>query len=757
MGVPRFWLMCATKLILPPRSPIVRAMQYLLPAAFLALPLVALPLILHLLFRRKSPVVPFPTLRFIRAALQQTAARRRIQRWLLLTVRALLIGFLIWAIAQPARSVARSWFGGGGGGGPSPAAIVLIDTSYSMQCQEQQVSLLTRASAMAQDMLRNVAADDQAGVKETRVLVMGSSGPLPGLPDSFATCGEVLSRWTPPAPDPALKPLSERVAAALDLLKNQSASAKWLIILSDFQAREFPRSIPLPEGVQLALLDLRPAVKKAAGIADLRLDPPQAIPGIHTDVVVSVAAHGGTYAVGLEMAKLDGSGAVNLPPIPVQLDRPGRAEARFRLQLPAERFVRLKASVQIEDAMDWDNQRTAIVDIPPRRLVTVLAGDQRQREAAALASLALDPFEGTMVNWPLAVRLSADLDGTEQAVVAPLVDWPDEQRASKLVEFARRGGVLIVMLRPGLEQSWAGLSDARKAALAGLLPSQPLPMTPPGSYRAFPALRADALVSGMELSTWGQIITRRFVPLSRPSGRDVTPVLHMLPAIAGAASHMAYPLLVRQNVGSGVIYTLTTLPNNAPAGANTNYHLQPPFLIQMVRMCLSSPRGTGSGNIRIGLPIELPAALAGNTGQLQMETPEHALSMVSREGGPGGGGDRFAFGQTSQDGLYIWRKPAVAEPLAIANAQLPGEETDLTYLSLERVVPPGPNVLTARSVQELWNTMHKASQPEPRWSWLIAAVLLLLCLEALLGNLSKLWQPWNWRGMLGAAGEGATK
>jgi PncC family amidohydrolase len=32
---------------------------------------------------------------------------------------------------------------------------------------------------------------------------------------------------------------------------------------------------------------------------------------------------------------------------------------------------------------------------------------------------------------------------------------------------------------------------------------------------------------------------------------------------------------------------------------------------------------------------------------------------------------------------------------------------------------------------------------------LIAAVLLLLCLETLLGNLSKLWQPWNWRGVLG--------
>lgn len=712
-------------------------MQYLLPAAFIALPLVALPLVLHLLFRRKSPVVQFPTLRFIRAAIQQTAARRRIQRWLLLSVRALLIGLLVWAVAQPARSIAKSWFGGG----PSPAAVIVLDTSYSMQCQEQQVPLLTRAGSMVQEFLRNIAADDAATVQQTRVLVLGSSGSLGGLPDSLSPCGEVLSRWTPPSVDPAVKPLAERVAVALDLLKSQSGSARWLVIASDFQAREFPRSINLPPDVQLAMLDLRPGIKKAAGIADLRLDPSQPIPGIESTAIVSVSALPGTYAIALEIARMDGSGATVLPPIPVTLDRPGRAEARFPIQLPAERFVRLKATVQVEDAMDWDNQRTAIVEVPPRRLVTVVASDPRQMEAARITSLALDPSEGTQVNWPLAVRTSPDFDGKEQAVIFPLTDWPDEAAARRLIDFARRGGAVVLMLRPGMEQTWADLSDARKSVIGGLIPSTPLPITPPGAYRAFPAVRSDPLVSGLDLAAWTQIVTRRFVPLARSSARDVTPVLHMLPAVPSAASHMAYPLLVRQNVGGGVIYTLTTLPNNAPAGSNTNYHLQPPFLIQMVRMCLWSGHGSGSGNVRIGLPVELPAAAAGGADKIQIETPSHALSMVTKSDD----GEGFRFTDTARPGLYTWRKPTVAEPLAVANAQPPGEETDLQYLPLERVAASGPNVLAARNVQELWNTMHKVSQPEPRWSWLIVAVLLLLCLEALLGNISRLWQPWNWR------------
>jgi len=79
--------------------------QFLYSAALWGLPLIALPLLLHLLFKQKAPVISFSTLRFIRASLQQTAARRRIERWTLLICRALLIGLLIWALAQPARRV----------------------------------------------------------------------------------------------------------------------------------------------------------------------------------------------------------------------------------------------------------------------------------------------------------------------------------------------------------------------------------------------------------------------------------------------------------------------------------------------------------------------------------------------------------------------------------------------------------------------------------------------------------------------------
>src|ERR1051326_5944353 len=116
-------------------------LDFLFAAALFALPLAGAPLLLHLLFRRKSPTVQFSTLRFIRASIQQTAARRKLHRWLLLACRILLLGLLIWAVAQPVKRLQANWTGAA----RSTIAAIVVDTSYSMQLRDADVSLLQRA------------------------------------------------------------------------------------------------------------------------------------------------------------------------------------------------------------------------------------------------------------------------------------------------------------------------------------------------------------------------------------------------------------------------------------------------------------------------------------------------------------------------------------------------------------------------------------------------------------------------------------
>src|SRR6185437_12047330 len=111
-------------------------------SVLLALPLAALPVILHLLFRRKSPVMLFSTIRFIQTSVQRTAARKRVQRWLLLACRVLLLALLIAAVAQPVKLLGGAW----AAPGKSSIAAIVVDTSYSMQVQDHQEPLLARAN-----------------------------------------------------------------------------------------------------------------------------------------------------------------------------------------------------------------------------------------------------------------------------------------------------------------------------------------------------------------------------------------------------------------------------------------------------------------------------------------------------------------------------------------------------------------------------------------------------------------------------------
>ncbi len=212
-----------------------------------ALPLAGLPILLHLLFRRKSPVVYFSTLRFIKSSLQHTAARRRVQKWVLLTIRMLLLALMIIALAQPFKLWASNWGGGAAGGnGRSGIAAIVIDTSYSMQLEDQQLKILDKADAIVQDLLRGAGSDKPNGppsLKEAKIAIFKSRPAREDKPESFQPAADILSQWTSLKPEPSGVPLAQRVSAAVELLARSKAEQKMLVILSDTQTREFVRPI----------------------------------------------------------------------------------------------------------------------------------------------------------------------------------------------------------------------------------------------------------------------------------------------------------------------------------------------------------------------------------------------------------------------------------------------------------------------------------------------------------------------------------
>src|SRR5690606_23776538 len=120
--------------------------------------------------------------------------------------------------------------------------------------------------------------------------------------------------------------------------------------------------------------------------------------------------------------------------------------------------------------------------------------------------------------------------------------------------------------------------------------------------------------------------------------------------------------------------------------------------------------------------------------QLDIESPRRQITRVNLD--QAGEAPAFVFPHTTEPGTYTWRRADRPDVVAIAQVQLPAVEADLTYRPADTVLAPADNVLIATSLTDLRSRITEISEPSPRWSWAIALVLFLLCLEALMASVS---------------------
>ena len=104
-------------------------MTFLQPWMLVTLPLVALPLIIHLINQRRFQTVPWAAMQFLLAAKALARGYSRLRHWLIMLLRMLAVAAVILAVGRP---LSRGWLALAGGGRPD-SAIVVLDRSPSMQ------------------------------------------------------------------------------------------------------------------------------------------------------------------------------------------------------------------------------------------------------------------------------------------------------------------------------------------------------------------------------------------------------------------------------------------------------------------------------------------------------------------------------------------------------------------------------------------------------------------------------------------------
>src|SRR5436305_4629487 len=86
---------------MPVTVPLIWALGFANAPLLYGLGAASLPIIIHLLNRRKFREMPWAAMRFLLAAIRKNARRIRIEQWLLLAVRTLLILLVVTAMAKP--------------------------------------------------------------------------------------------------------------------------------------------------------------------------------------------------------------------------------------------------------------------------------------------------------------------------------------------------------------------------------------------------------------------------------------------------------------------------------------------------------------------------------------------------------------------------------------------------------------------------------------------------------------------------------
>ncbi|MCZ7557290.1 MAG: BatA domain-containing protein [Bacteroidia bacterium] len=359
-------------------------MTFLNPLYLIALAAAAIPIILHLLNLRKSRIIEFSTLTFLKELQRSQIRKLKIKQWLLLALRTLIIVFIVLAFTRPAL---RSGFGFLPGTAAKSSVIIILDNSFSMMMTDRQGPLLTQAKRKANELIDLLDTGDEAVVLLTTDFRSGAK--------EFTAAHSALRREVEDTETSFIHGDYERALTEAGALMERSSNFnKEVYIITDRQRSQYAydaaaqvasvldkavRVFVLPLGAEdgnnaaVANVELRSSLFEAGKPVDLRATISNTSEGALTDAVVSVFLNGERVTQNS-----------------VSVDAGGRRDVDFTITPREAGWV--QGFVELEDdALPEDNRRYFAFSIPEQ--IRVLIGPSGGRDTR-LVSLALNPFVG---------------------------------------------------------------------------------------------------------------------------------------------------------------------------------------------------------------------------------------------------------------------------------------------------------------------------------------------------------------------------
>jgi hypothetical protein len=432
------------------------------PALLWGLLAAAIPVAIHLFFRRRPRPTPFPAIDFILKARRETQRRLRLKKILLFTARTLLLAAIAAAIARP-RLEERGTAVAAVPRGPAATAIVL-DASGSMRYRLSGKTLFERARADALGALAALSPEEPA-----TALVCGSAAPA-AEPPSFDH-GAVRRTLERAEAEAGYADLTACFAAAVRTLteaKAQDSLSKRVVIATDLAASAWRLDVP-PAAVETPQGRVRPEVKVLdatrgaplpnAAVTGLDAEPDPAAGPRGYRITVHLASWSKEAVKDAPLQLVVGTGKDAKTAIRAFADVPAGGASRKQLSyaFPAGGPAVLAATLP-EDALHDDDSRALSLVVPREVRVLVVDGapspvryrDEAYFVESALASPA-SPVRPTLVDAEAFAR--QDLAGFD--VVFLLNVRAAAVKADELARFVEQGGGLFIAVGDQVEpEDW---------------------------------------------------------------------------------------------------------------------------------------------------------------------------------------------------------------------------------------------------------------------------------------------------------------
>jgi hypothetical protein len=690
--------------------------------------LLAVPILIHLLHRRRVRVVRWGAMHLLDLTVRKSARRVRIEELILLAIRCAIPVLLALALARPVFSGFRALLGNA-----SSTTLLLLDNSYSMDAGGPPSQF-----QLARDFaVRKLAALDAGSAAAVIPLAGGSIGPAaPGTDlDRLATAlQQAEAGFGRARPADALQEAASRLATAGQPFRE-------VIVISDFQRHDWGAAGAADrERAFAALNELapRPAitfVRPGAGTREnLSVGPlefPRVVVGVGQPLQIraTLRNHGERAASAVPVSfRVDGQERsltqVNLPP-----GEQRQVLFSHAFDAAGARLVEIRLE---GDALTADNASLASVLVWEQVPVLLVNGDPRReplRGETDFLEIALRPFglgrvplaDLITARTVTAPELTADaLEPVRVCVLANIATLTEAQ-VQLLQRFVADGGGLLVF--PGDRCS----PDQFNRALlpAGLAPAPVLGVAGDAA-RATGAARvvsepfrhaALELFNDARNGSLGDIEVRRWFRLGAP------------PAATNTVATLARldngdPFLLEQRVGEGRVILCAT----ACDGDWSNLPTRPVYVPLMQRLvthlasAVHPPR-----NLAVGEPLLafFRRVDAGKKAVLTDPVGRRVELTIERRGPR----SVVEFRDTLRPGVYRLSGPDGVETPYVVNA--PREESDLASLSDEEL-----DQLAARVGARVDRSWEEHQQREKRrrfgseiWASLLWATLGLVFLE----------------------------